>query len=112
MNTGEPPAPARTGPQETTAPRKSSGHEPSFGRRQNLRLELLSQLGRLVLDGPAPAAQRLAVAADEAAALVAEGQLARSCAVTALYTAAMAAGIGGVTALAAISAAFCRAGTP
>jgi hypothetical protein len=75
-------------------------------------LELLGQLGRLVLDGPAPAAQRLTVAAEEASALVAEGQLARSCAVTALYTAAMAAGIGGVTALTAISAAFCRAGTP
>jgi hypothetical protein len=60
---------------------------------------------------PAPAAQRLRVAADEAAALVAAGAVDRTGAVAALYVSAQAAGIGGADALAAIAAAFARAGS-
>ncbi len=76
----------------------------------NRALKLLSQLGRLVLDGRAPAQQRLHVAADAAVVLVADGRRGRTAATTALFLTARAGGVGAADALAIIGAAFRRGG--
>jgi hypothetical protein len=77
-----------TGPDEN-ATDLDAGQDRGAGRHNGL----LQQLSRLVIDGPAPAAQRLRVAADEAAKLIAAAGANRVTVVAALTLAAEAAGL-------------------
>ncbi len=89
----------------------ASTAEGSGGRRQRPPAPgPLSELHRAVVEGEEPVGDRLRAAADQAAAMVASGQVDRVSAVTALWLSAQAAGIGSSWALAAILAAFRRAG--
>jgi hypothetical protein len=85
---GQAPRVSGTGPDEN-ATDLAAGKDRSAGRHNGL----LQQLSRLVIDGPAPAAQRLRVAADEAAGLIAAAGANRVTVVACLILAAEAAGL-------------------
>lgn len=96
----------RPGPAVSTADGAlASDDHGSRDHRQN-GAALLVQLGRLVLDGPAPPVQRLRVASEQAAALVTEGRIGRTSAVAALRASAQAAGVPRTTAEQIVRSAF------
>ena len=111
---GDGPAPLAegSGPSEAAAAAKPplSTDEATDPRRQEQGSRAaLADLGRAVTGGSGEPGGRLRAAAEQAAALVAAGEVDRASAVTALWLAAQAAGIGGGRALAAIATTFTRA---